>query len=253
MRQHQALTNRDRKGAALPIACLLLGSLFTLAQAQKRTTLDGVYSDAQAARGAELFAAKCARCHEGADVDGPPLTQDPFLDRWREDSLAPLYTFLKTKMPQDAPGSLTETNYLDLLAAILAKNTFPAGRDLTADTLASITLVGHDGPKPIPNSAAVVAVGCFNAGSPNTFSLTNAADLGRTQTPDETNPEELKNSAAKPLGTRTFGLMNVSDLAGFNLDGIRGRKVQAKGVLQRQPAGDRINVLSLEVLAPTCP
>jgi len=228
--------------------------LFSMAAfAQKRTTLDGVYSDAQAARGAELFAAKCARCHEGADVDGPPLTQDPFLDRWREDTLAPLFTFLRTKMPQDAPGSLTEANYLDLLAAILAKNTFPSGKDLTPDSLASILLVGHDGPKPMPNNAAVIAVGCFNAAANNVVTLTNAGDLGRTQTPDEANAEELKNSAAKPLGARTYSLLNVSDLAGFNADNAKGRKVQVKGVLQRQSAGDRINVLSLEVVAPTCP
>jgi mono/diheme cytochrome c family protein len=228
------------------VVLLLLVSL--AAFAQKRTTLDGVYSDAQAGRGVELFAAKCARCHEGADVDGPPLTQDPFLDRWREDTLTPLYTFLRTKMPQDAPGSLTSANYLDLLAAILAKNTFPTGKELTADALASLVLVGHDGPKPIPNNAAVVAVGCFNANT-----LSNVGDMGRTQTPDETNPEEIKNSAAKPLGTRTLALLNVGDLPGFNADNVKGRKVQAKGVLQRQSAGDRINVLSLEVVAPTCP
>jgi mono/diheme cytochrome c family protein len=232
------------------IALLCLFSIAALAQ--NRTTLDGVYSDAQAGRGAELFAAKCARCHEGADVDGPPLTQDPFLDRWREDALAPLYAFLRTKMPQDAPGSLTGANYLDLLAAILAKNTFPSGKDLTPESLASITLVGHDGPKPMPNNAAVVAVGCFNA-SANMVTVTNVGDLGRTQTPDETNAEELKNSAAKPLGTRTFTLLNVSDLAGFNADNAKGRKVQVKGVLQRQSAGDRINVLLLEVVAPACP
>jgi len=228
------------------VALLCLFSITALAQ--MRTTLDGVYSDAQAGRGAELFAAKCARCHEGADVDGPPLTQDPFLDRWREDTLAPLFTFLRTKMPQDAPGSLTEANYLDVLAAILAKNAFPAGKDLTTDALSSTVLVGHDGPKPMPNNAAVIAVGCFNAGA-----LTNAGDLGRTQAPDETNAEELKNSAVKPLGTRAFSLLNVTDLPGFNADNVKGRKVQVKGVLQRQSAGDRINVLSLEVVAPTCP
>ena len=222
-------------------ALVLLFPMAILAQT-KRTTLDGIYSDAQAGRGAELFAAKCARCHEGADVDGPPLTQAPFLDRWREDTLALLFSFLRTKMPQDAPGSLTEANYLDLLSAILAKNSFPPGKDLTVDALAATVLVGTDGPKPLPNSAAVIAVGCFDGAS-----LTNVGDLGRTQSPDETSPDELKSSAARALGSKTYRL------TGEVKDDAKGRKVQAKGVLQRQAAGDRINVLSFEVISQTCP
>jgi len=226
--------------------CVSILSTVAFGQAPKRTTLDGVYSNAQAGRGAELFAAKCARCHEGADVDGPPLTQDPFLDRWREDSLQPLYTFLKTKMPQDAPGSLTEANYVELLGAILAKNAFPtagpAGKDLTVDSLPSILLVGHDGPKQIPSNVAVIAVGCFDGAS-----LNNVGDLGRTQNPDETSPEEMKSSASKPMGAKSYRL--TGDLK----TDAKGHKVQVKGVLQRPAAGERINALSLEVVAPACP
>src|SRR5271169_2086912 len=103
-------------GSCLLSAALTCGPAALAQAAKTRTVLDGVYSDAQAARGAALFGAKCAGCHEGADVDGPPLELDPFVERWREDSLQPLFTFLKTKMPQDAPGSLTEANYLDLLS-----------------------------------------------------------------------------------------------------------------------------------------
>src|SRR5436305_7701613 len=92
-----------------------------------RTVLDGVYTDAQAARGEEAFGAKCAMCHEGTCTDGPPLAGDPFIDNWREDTLDPLFTFIKTGMPRDAQGSLSEGMYLDILAHILKSNHYPAG------------------------------------------------------------------------------------------------------------------------------
>ena len=99
---------------------LVFFGLCGIASAQaSRTVLDGVYSGAQAARGQALFKEKCARCHEGADVDGPPLNGAPFLDRWREDTLAGLFDFLQTRMPQDAAGSLKPQEYADLLARLL--------------------------------------------------------------------------------------------------------------------------------------
>src|SRR3954463_3140802 len=70
-----------------------------------RTVLDGVFTAAQAERGSAGFSEKCAPCHEGADVEGPPLTGTPFIERWREDTLDGLFEFIKTRMPQTAPGS----------------------------------------------------------------------------------------------------------------------------------------------------
>src|SRR4051812_45300858 len=78
-----------------------------------RTVLDGVFTAAQADRGDAVYNEKCATCHEGADVDGPPLTGMPFVDRWREDTLDGLFEFITTRMPQTAPGSLPESTYLD--------------------------------------------------------------------------------------------------------------------------------------------
>src|SRR5437868_14209744 len=85
-----------------------------------RTVLDGVYTEAQAKRGEREYQARCERCHDGADVDGPMLTGAPFVDRWREDSLEPLFAFIKTRMPRDAPGSLSDAANADLLAHVLA-------------------------------------------------------------------------------------------------------------------------------------
>src|SRR5688572_12355339 len=114
----------------------------------QQTVLDGVYTAAQAERGAAVYDAQCAQCHDGADVDGPPLTGTPFLDRWREDTLEALFEFTRTKMPQTAPGSLPEAAYVDIVAHLLHENDIEAGsRELTKDVLASTLLVGPNGPQ----------------------------------------------------------------------------------------------------------
>jgi len=223
--------------------------LADLASAQSsRTVLDGVFTAAQAARGEGVFAEKCIRCHEGADVDGPPLTGDPFVNRWRDDSLAGLFQFLKTRMPHDGPGTLDEKTYVDLVARILSANRYPAGSaELRAEVLESTLLVGYGGPRPLPTNAMIVTVGCLSTGPGDAWMLTRAAALARTQTGDETSPEELKRSAAKALGSSSYRLNNAPAP-----DSKKGHKVQVKGVLGRQSNGDRINVLLLDSLAPTC-
>jgi cytochrome c5 len=90
------------------------------ATAAPKTVQQGVFSAAQAKRGEALYGANCARCHEGADVDGPSLVGDPFIDRWREDTLDNLYTFIHTRMPGDAPGTLEGAAYLEILAYLLS-------------------------------------------------------------------------------------------------------------------------------------
>src|SRR3954471_16338866 len=108
-----------------------------------RTVLDGVFTAAQAERGSGVFSEKCATCHEGADVDGPPLTGTPFIERWREDTLDGLFDFIRTRMPQTAPGSLPPAAYVDIVAYLLQANDYPAGgRELTPDLLRSTLLVG---------------------------------------------------------------------------------------------------------------
>src|SRR5262249_1733434 len=114
-----------------------------------RTVLDSVFTEAQAGRGEMQFGMNCAKCHEGADVDGPSLTGDPFIDRWREDSLGSVFSFIRTSMPRDAPGKLSEDVYRDILAYLLAANGYPAGKtELGGDSIAATQLVGKDGPKP---------------------------------------------------------------------------------------------------------
>lgn len=95
-----------------------------------RTVLDGVYTEAQAKRGASVYRSQCQGCH-GPNLEGTgvsqPLRTDAFVDLWREDDLGKLFDYLQTNMPVDDPGSLASQAYLDSLVYILQGNGFPVG------------------------------------------------------------------------------------------------------------------------------
>ncbi len=236
------------------IAVLLIPGALVLSAQSPKTVRDGVFTAAQAMRGEAAYGMNCAKCHEGADVDGPPLTGDPFIDRWREDTLSSLFTFIRTKMPQDAPGKLSEGTYVDVLAFLLQANGNPPGNsELGSASIQNTILVGRDGPKPLPTNATVRLVGCLTAGPGDTWVLTQSQDPERTRDAEQTTPEELKGAAAKPSGSHSFRLQNMDDLRpGFDAALMKGQRVQAKGVLIRQANNDRVNVTSLEKVGQTC-
>ena len=107
---------------------LSLASLFALAG---KTTWDGVYTEAQAARGEALYAKSCASCH-GPDLAGldtaPSLSGSEFNAGWKDMTLDDLFERMRTTMPADGPGTLSNQQYADIIAFILAKDKFPAGQ-----------------------------------------------------------------------------------------------------------------------------
>ena len=113
--------------------CLLL-KLFLLQSigyAQSSSSIgDGIYTVAQAERGAEQYAARCASCHS-ADLRGnsnsPSLRGMAFMFIWEGKSVGELYTKMSAEMPTDQPGGLLANNYADILAFILQTNEFPSG------------------------------------------------------------------------------------------------------------------------------
>jgi mono/diheme cytochrome c family protein len=123
------------------VAAALLGSASAPMHAQTtRTVQDGVFSDAQAARGQAIYSQRCASCH-GADfkgAQGPPLAGDLFLGNRQGEPLFALVAKIRNTMPLDAPGALTPQQTSDVVATILKANGFPAGRaDLAADATTS--------------------------------------------------------------------------------------------------------------------
>ena|SRR2546425_7092038 len=228
-----------------------------LAQESKNanTVWDGVFTAAQADRGREAYAVHCSSCHaedlEG--VAGPAIKGSQFIDNWREDSLKSLFTFIQTRMPQRARGSLSEQTYLDILTYILSMNMFPAGsKELTTDALGSIEIVGKEGPAPIPKFALIAVVGCLAKSGDNEWKLERVSAPLRTRQERPT-ATEVEASAGKPLGAGSFRLVYIDSLRpGFSPERHVGQKLHAQGYLLSNDKGDGLSVTWLEAIASTC-
>ena len=97
-----------------------------------KTTLDGVFSDAEAARGKTAYNNNCSACHM-EDLSGSgqalPLAGEAFMDIWEGQTMNDLLGLIQGTMPQDKPGSLTPDTALDVISYILQQNKFPAGKE----------------------------------------------------------------------------------------------------------------------------
>jgi mono/diheme cytochrome c family protein len=214
-----------------------------------RTVWDGVYSVAQAERGGEAYTNHCAGCHRD-DLSGYDglLRGRRFMEKFREASLHLLFDKTKTTMPRGAAGSLSDAMYVDIVSHVLRMNDFPSGdRELTLEDVPAVKLVGKGGAEPVPNFSLVRVVGCLGR-KENAWILSNATEPVRTGNPQPA-PEER--SAASPAlsGISTFGLM-VS--AAYSPADHADRIVEVRGLLIRQPSGNRLNVTSLETVGPPC-
>lgn len=189
------MSNGDRAlafAAALWLAALVGGP--AAYGAGPRTVLDGMYTEAQAARGLAAFRANCMRCHADnlLGQGNAPLTGAAMcMERWREEGLDTLFGDRRTRMPNDKPGTLAANTDLDILTYILKSNAFPAGAmELTADTLSDTQLVGKDGPKLLPMNTFAAAVGCLAPGANDSWTLARAAQPVRTRDEAVTTPAE---------------------------------------------------------------
>ena len=135
--------------AALILTLLVVTSLVVQAQ-QSRTVREGVYTDAQASRGAAVYKEKCAACH-GPTLGGslaPSLAGDSFAANWGG-PLSAIVDKIQLTMPANAMGTLTRAQATDVLAFMLQTSKFPAGRaELSSDDgmLKLITLPGAQPP-----------------------------------------------------------------------------------------------------------
>ncbi len=113
---------------------------------------DGVFSEAQATRGEAVYEGACGLCHgrrlNGAPDDPdmrstPPLARARFLRVWEGRSLATLFEYTRATMPENNPNSLTEQEYVDVIAYMLSVGGMPMGEDeLQTDpySLASVVI-----------------------------------------------------------------------------------------------------------------
>ncbi len=101
-----------------------------VSQETTRSVWDGVYSDAQAQRGAGLYATHCASCHGDQLTGGemaPPLAGPEFMANWNGLTAGDLFERIRTTMPANKPGSLSREVNTGILAYMFAASKFPAG------------------------------------------------------------------------------------------------------------------------------
>ncbi len=102
--------------------------------AAARSIWSGIFTSEQAQLGAFLYDTHCSMCHApnmtgrlDADGDAFPLVGSEFWRRHEGKGLNETFTFMRTRMPLGAGGSLRDRDYAAILAYILEQNGYPAG------------------------------------------------------------------------------------------------------------------------------
>lgn len=123
-----------RSGVPLTMVVLAVAWLATLSAAAQGgqegpSVWEGVFTEAQAARGKERYAASCGSCHSEDLLggSGPALVGEFFMQRWTGTTVADMLQTMRQTMPQDSPDSLGTPGYTDLIAYLLQSNSAPAG------------------------------------------------------------------------------------------------------------------------------
>ena len=228
------------------MSALVFAAALGSVAAQERTVDQGVYTAAQATRGAKVFESQCATCHREVGGVAPVLAGERFTRAFGDATLQTVFTTIKTTMPRPAPGSLSDAEYTDIVAHLLRLNSYPDGMsELAVPDLPGIKIPGQSGTLEF---ALVQVVGCL-AQSGRNWTLSSATDPARTREPDPAKDDEAAKLDALPAGNRTFRLQQVYGAP----TGWTNQRIAAKGFLTKTAADERITVSSMRVLTGTCP
>lgn len=213
--------------------------------AQEKSVEQGVYTAAQAARGAKLFESNCTTCHREPGGTAPVLAGERFTKTFSDATLQVVFTTIKTTMPRNAPGSLSDAEYVDVVAHLLKINSYADGmNELAVADLAGIKIPGQSGSL---DFALVQVVGCL-AQNGRVWTLSRASEPVRTREPEAPKDDAIAQLDAAMLGDRTFRLQQVYGAPA----GWKDQKVVAKGFLTKSGNEDRVNVTSMRALTSPC-
>ena len=223
-------------GVAAAVAPLLVTAQ---APAPSKTVWDGVYTEAQAARGRAAYQQHCAECHGGSleGAEAVPLKGDRFNLSWKESTVDRLFKQMSTNMPASEDGSLAGTlargAYVDIVALVLQNNGFPAGSTRAdAGKRGRRGDPGQSGPGELPHSASAQVVGCLTRVGPRAWKVT------RGSKPVRSGPLETPLTASAPIGDREFPLLFLLT----SLDKLENHRVLATGRLEGEGGAKGINV-----------
>ena len=238
-------------------ALLLLTSTSVVAQgpaAPPRTVADGLYTDAQADRGAASYEAACARCHRSdlGGADGPALRDDRFNRMFAGKPLHSLYDRVSATMPRNAPASLAEGVYVDILAYLLRENGFPAGvEELVVDAVEGVEMRPTQ-PRPSPvvgNYSYVEVSGCLAQAPDGAWLLEQASDPIAVRPVVVTSVSRSSAPTTSPRSGQTFHLL---DAIAYQPERHRGQRLRLRGTLIRLPSQQRLTISSAETLGTVC-
>jgi alcohol dehydrogenase (cytochrome c) len=136
---------------------LLLVPFLLVAPARAQIVIAGGnspdFTAEQARAGAVVYEQNCAACH-GAALQGSvalSLSSLQFLRHWADGlhTVGDLFDLIKERMPKQAPGSLTERQYLEVTSFILSKNGYaPSDTPMAAESMHAIAAAPPPGSQP---------------------------------------------------------------------------------------------------------
>lgn len=174
------------------------------------------------------------------------LASERFTTTFADATLLSVFTTIQTTMPRNAPNSLTEREYVDVVAHLLKLNGYADGMtELAVAGLGDIKVPGKGGSLEF---TLVHVVGCLAQGG-RVWTLAKATDPIRTRAPEPATDDEAAQLDQAPLGARSFRLQQVYGAP----PGWTGQKVAAKGFLTRSGTEERVNVTSMRILTTPCP
>jgi S-disulfanyl-L-cysteine oxidoreductase SoxD len=229
-----------------PVLTTIGTASFGIAQTttSQLTVWNGVYTEAQAARGMMAYGQSCMGCHALTAEGKTPLVGESFWKSFAQKSVGELLEYVSTYMPNGTPGSLSKSTYEDIVALILKSNGFPAGAtEVASNTISNIKIVPKDGSTELPANALARVIGCL-ARSGTDWAVSNATTPERAERVHP--PGE---DATRALGTRTIPLKFVVT----KLDSLAGSRIVVTGLLMGIDGVDGINVTTVNRVSQKCP
>ena len=104
------------------MAGILAAAVTLTAQEEPTSVQSGVYSKEQAERGEKLFGEICIACHQPEE-----FSDGGYMDGWTGQTVHDFVEFIRSTMPEDNPGMLKRSEYIDIVAYFFEINGLPAG------------------------------------------------------------------------------------------------------------------------------
>lgn len=109
-------------GPFVIFACVLAGRSVSSQSPAPPAANPIIYTEEQAARGAEIFSTVCLECHGRKD-----MSSADFKVKWSGRPVFDLFERIRSTMPESGPGSLARSQYLDVTTYIAKLNGVAAG------------------------------------------------------------------------------------------------------------------------------